>query len=65
MFGLSVAYIIYLWVSKSSGDTWTSVPAEQLLPMALTSVAVTAVKVILITGGILLFRWLLFKFKKR
>ena len=64
VFGLSVAYIIYMWVSKSIGDTWASMPADQLLPMAVTSAAVTAVKVLLIAGGVLLLKWILSKLKK-
>ena len=64
VFGLAVLYIIYMWVSKSIGDAWTSIPAEQLLPLALTSAAVTALKVILIAGGILLLKWILSKLKK-
>ena len=52
VFGLSVAYIIYMWVSKSLGDTCASMPPDQLLPMAVTSAAVTAGKVIAIAGGV-------------
>ena len=63
-FGLSVAYIIYMWVSKCIGDSWASMPPDQLLPMAATSAAVTAVKVIAIAGGILLLKWILSKLKK-
>lgn len=64
VFGLAVAYIVYMWVRKSVGDSWAALPAEQLLPMALTSIAVTAVKVILIAAVLLLIRWLLAKFRK-
>ena len=64
VFGLSVAYIIYMWVSKCIGDTWASMPPDQLLPMAVTSAAVTAVKIIAIAGGILLLKWILTKLKK-
>ena len=39
-------------------------PADQILPMAVTSIAVTAVKVIAIAGGILLMKWILSKLKK-
>ena len=49
VFSLAVAYIAYMWISKGVGDAWTSMPADQLLPMAATSMAVTAMKVIAIT----------------
>jgi hypothetical protein len=64
VFGLSVAYIIYMWVSKSLGDTWASMPPDQLLPMAVTGAAVTAGKVIAIAGGVFLLKWMLSKLKK-
>ena len=64
VFGLAVAYIAYMWISKGVGDAWTSMPADQMLPMAATSIAVTAVKVIAIAGGILLLEWILSKLKK-
>ena len=61
---LSVGFIIYMWVRKGVGDAWTLLPPEELLPVALTSIAVTAVKVLLISAGILLIRWLFSKIKK-
>ena len=64
VFGLSVAYIVYMWVSKSLGATWASMPPDQLLPMAVTRAAVTAGKVIAIAGGVFLLKWMLSKLKK-
>lgn len=62
--GLSVTCIIFLWVRKDVGSIWASMPAERLLPMAVISIAVTALKVALFAGGILLLKWLLRKLKK-
>ena len=61
VFGLSIAYILYMFISKSGEG---SLPFGELLPMAVTSIAVTAVKVIAIAGGILLLKWILSKLKK-
>jgi hypothetical protein len=61
VFGLAVAYIAYMWISKAAGS---SLPAEDLLPMAVTGIAVTAVKVIAIACGILLLKYILSKLKK-
>ena len=66
VFGLAVASIAYLWISKAVGS---SLSTEDLLPMAVTGmavtgIAVTAVKVIAIAGGILLLKWILSKLKK-
>ena len=64
VFGLSAVCIVFMWVRRDIGQALTSVSPEQLLPMALTSVAVTAVKVIAIAGGILLLKRILSKLKK-
>lgn len=64
VFGLSAAYIAYMWLGKGVADAQASMPADQILPMAVTNVAVTALKVILIAGGILLLKWIAGKLKK-
>ena len=61
VFGLAVAYIASMWISKAVGS---SLLTEDLLPMAVTSIAVTALKVVLIAGSILLLKWILSKLKK-
>lgn len=61
VFGLSVAYILYMFISKSGGG---SLPSGELLPMVVTGIAVTVLKVILIAGGIFLLKWILSKRKK-
>lgn len=61
---LSVGFIIYMWVRKGIGNMWSQMPREELLPMVLTNLAVTGIKILLIAGGILLIRWLLAKIKK-
>jgi hypothetical protein len=50
-----------MWISKAVGS---SLLTEDLLPMAVTSIAVTAVKVVAIAGSILLLKWILSKLKK-
>lgn len=62
---LSAAYIIYMWVKKDIAGIWGSLPKEELLPLVLTSVGVSVVKVALIAGSILLIRWILSKFIKK
>ena len=62
--GLAFAYIIFLWVRKDIGSIRASMPAERLLPMAVISIGVTALKVALIAGGVFLVKWILSKLKK-
>ena len=61
--GLSVAYIVFLWVRKDIGGIRASIPAEELLPVAVTSIAVTVLKVALIAGGVVLLKRILSKRK--
>ena len=61
---VSVIYIVYMWAEKDILSIYGNLPAEQMIPMLVTSVAVTLIKVALIAGAILLAKWLIGKFKK-
>ena len=50
--GISVAFIVAVLVAKGMSGVWDAVPEEQLFPMLVTNVAVTTLKVLLVTGGI-------------
>ena len=60
----AIAFIVYTWVEKDIAATYASLPQEQLLPMILTSAAVTLLKIVLIAGGILLIKWIVGKIRK-
>ena len=60
----SITFIIYMWVKKDIIAIYSSMPAEQALPLAVTTVVVSLVKVGLMTVGILLIKWIVGKFKK-
>ena len=61
---IAIAYIIYMWVEKDILAIYSSMPAEQALPLAVTTVFVSLVKVGLMAAGILLIKWIAGKFKK-
>ena len=61
---ISITFIIYMWVEKDIIAIYSSMPAEQALPLAVTTVVVSLVKVGLMTVGILLIKWIVGKFKK-
>lgn len=61
---ISITFIIYMWVEKDIVAIYSSMPAEQALPLAVTTVVVSLVKVGLMTVGILLIKWIVGKFKK-
>lgn len=61
---LSIAFIIYMWVEKDIVSIYSSMPAEQALPLAVTTVAVSLLKVGALTVGILFAKWIVGKVKK-
>ena len=61
---ISVIYIVYMWAEKDILSIYGNLSTEQMLPLMVTTVAVTLIKVALIAGGILLVKRLIGKFKK-
>lgn len=61
---LAVACIVYMWVKKDILAIYAAMPREQALPLVVTTLAVSLLKVAAIAGGILLIKWLVDKFKK-
>ena len=61
---LSVGFIIYMWVEKDVAAIYRSMPAEQALPLVVTTVAVSLMKVGALTVGILLVKWIIGKINK-
>lgn len=61
---IAIGYIIFTWVQKDVLQLYSSMPAEQALPMIVTTVAVSLLKVALLAGAIFLVKWLVGKFKK-
>ena len=62
--GISVIYIIYMWVQKDVAGIYAAMAPEQALPLAITTVAVSLAKVAALAGIILLVKWLTKKFSK-
>jgi hypothetical protein len=62
---LSAGVIVYLWSTKDIAGQYAGMPKEQLVPLIVTNVAVTLVKVLAIAGVVWLVRWLATKWNKR
>ena len=58
VFVLAVAFIIFMWVKKDIAALYSNVPKEELLPLIVTSVAVSLFKFGVIAGAVLLIRWI-------
>ena len=61
---LAIIYIIYMWMEKDIVAIYSSMTAEQALPLVVTTVAVSLVKVGAIAVGILFVKWIVGKIKK-
>ncbi len=61
---LAIGYIVYMWIEKDIVAIYSAMPPEEALPLAVTTVAVTLIKVALMAGGLLAVKWLIGKLKK-
>ena len=62
---VSIVYIVYMWVKKDIAGIWGSLAKEELLPIVLTSTAVSVLKIAAIAAVVFLARWLIRKFSKK
>ena len=63
---LAIAFIVYMWVEKDIMTIYTTMPKEQVAPLIATTIAASfLIKVAAITGGILLIKWIISKFKNK
>jgi hypothetical protein len=61
----AIAFILFMWIRKNIAAIYATVPQEQTLPLIVTTVLVSLLKVGLLTGGLLLLKWLLGKYRKK
>ena len=61
---LAIIWIVFMWVKKDIVSIYTTMPKEQVLPLIVTTLAVSLVKVAVLAGAILLIKWLWGKLKK-
>lgn len=62
---ISVLFILFMWIKKDIVSIYTTMPEEQVLPLIVTTIAVSLVKVIAIAGGILLIKLIAGKIGKK
>ena len=61
---LAIAYIAYNWIQRDVWSVYSDMPAEQMLPLVVTTVGVTLLKVAAIALGIWLITKLASKFSR-
>lgn len=62
---ISVACIVYMWVKKDIAGVYTTMPKEQVLPLIATTVLVSLAKIGVISGAVLLIKWIIEKIGKK
>lgn len=62
---LSIAFILYMWVKKDIMTIYTTMPQDRVVSLIVTTIAVSLFKVVVVTGGILLIKWVISKIKKK
>ncbi len=65
VFVIAVAFIIFMWVKKDIAEIYATMPSEQIVPLLVTTIAVSLLKVAVIAGAILLIKWIIDKMKKK
>ena len=61
---LAIIYIVFMWVEKDILAIYASMPKEEALPLVVTTIVVTLIKVAAITVGILFIKWIVGKINK-
>lgn len=62
---VSILYILFMWMKKDIADIYSTMPAEQVIPLIVTTVGVTLAKVAVLAVVVLLVKWVLVKMKKK
>ena len=62
---LAIAFILFLWVKNDIVSTLATMQKEQTIPLVVTTIVVSVVKVIVIAGVILLVKWVIRKIKSK
>jgi len=62
---ISVVFIVFMWVKKDIATIYSTMLKEQIVPLVVTTIVVTLVKVVGITAVIILIKWSIGKLKTR
>ena len=60
---ISAVYIVYMWSEKDVLAIYSSMPQEKAIPLIVTTVLVSVLKVAGLAALVLLIKWLLKKLK--
>ena len=58
---ISIAFIVFMWSKNDILSIYSTMPTEQVIPLIATTITVSLLKVIAITGAILLIKYVIRK----
>ena len=61
---IAILWIIFMWGKKDIVSIYTTMPQEEVVPLIVTTIAVSLIKVAVIAGAVLLIKWVIGKIKK-
>ncbi len=61
----SILFIVVMWVKKDVAAIYSQLSPEDALPLLVTTVAVTALKVAAMAGAIVLVKWIIRRIKDK
>ncbi len=64
VFIISMLFIAFMWVKNDVISIYTTMPKEQVVPLIVTTILVSLIKVAAIAGGVLLIKWIVSKIKR-
>ena len=62
---ISIAFIVYMWIQKDIINIYATIPKEDAIPLIITTIIVSLIKVAVIAGIILFVKWIAVKFKNK
>lgn len=60
---ISIVFIIFMWVKNDIVALYTTMPKEQVIPLIITTITVSLIKVAVIAGIVLIIKWIIKKVK--
>lgn len=59
---ISALFIVFMWIKNDIVTIYSTMPKEQIVPLIVTTIVVSCLKVAAITGGIWVMKWGMRKF---
>ena len=62
---IAIIYIVFMWVKKDIVSIYSTMPKEKVVPLIVTTIGVSLIKVIAIVGAVALIKWIIAKLKNK